>query len=75
MDKPRSPARRRFLAGAVAAALPSEPFSSVLQSRSDSDDGVVIQIWNRNGALMYFSHPRVPLAPHAELGSARASEQ
>jgi two-component system, OmpR family, sensor kinase len=52
----------------IAAALPSEPFSSVLQSRSDSDDGVVIQIWNRNGALMYFSHPRVPLAPHAELG-------
>jgi two-component system OmpR family sensor kinase len=52
----------------IAAALPSEPFSSVLQSRSDSDDGVVIQIWNRNGALMYYSHPRVPLAPHAELG-------
>ena len=52
----------------IAAALPSEPFSSVLQSRSDSDDGVVIQIWNRNGVLMYYSHPRVPLAPHAELG-------
>jgi two-component system, OmpR family, sensor kinase len=52
----------------IAAALPSEPFSSVLQSRSDSDEGVVIQIWNRNGVLMYYSHPRVPLAPHAELG-------
>lgn len=52
----------------IAAALPSEPFSSVLSSRSESDEGVVIQIWNRNGALMYFSHPRVPLAPHAELG-------
>jgi len=25
----------------IAAALPSEPFSSVLQSRSDSDEGVV----------------------------------
>jgi two-component system, OmpR family, sensor kinase len=52
----------------IAAALPSEPFSSVLQSNSDSDEGVVIQIWNRNGVLMYYSHPRVPLAPHAELG-------
>lgn len=52
----------------IAAALPSEPFSSVLTSRSGSDEGVVIQIWNRNGVLMYYSHPRVPLAPHAELG-------
>ncbi|BBU26734.1 two-component sensor histidine kinase [Burkholderia sp. THE68] len=52
----------------IAAALPSEPFSSVLSSRSESDEGVVIQIWNRNGVLMYYSHPRVPLAPHAELG-------
>ncbi|KND58882.1 Sensory histidine kinase QseC [Candidatus Paraburkholderia schumanniana] len=52
----------------IAAALPSEPFSSVLSSRSESDEGVVIQIWNRNGVLMYYSHPRVSLAPHAELG-------
>ncbi|MDR5853724.1 ATP-binding protein [Caballeronia sp. LZ062] len=52
----------------IAAALPSEPFSSVLSSRSETDEGVVIQIWNRNGVLMYYSHPRVPLAPHAELG-------
>ncbi|SAL62143.1 ATP-binding protein [Caballeronia telluris] len=52
----------------IASALPSEPFSSVLSSRADSDEGVVIQIWNRNGVLMYYSHPRVPLAPHAELG-------
>jgi hypothetical protein len=44
----------------IAAALPSEPFSSVLQSRSDSDEGVVIQIWNRNGVLMYYSHPPKP---------------
>ena len=57
----------------IAAALPSEPFSSVLQSRSDSDEGVVIQIWNRNGVLMYYSHPRVPLAPHAELGFSTES--
>jgi two-component system, OmpR family, sensor kinase len=53
--------------------LPSEPFSSVLSSRSESDEGVVIQIWNRNGVLMYYSHPRVPLAPHAELGFSTES--
>lgn len=52
----------------IAAALPSEPFSSVLSSRSESDEVVVIQIWNRNGVLMYYSHPRVLLALHAELG-------
>ncbi|KND61355.1 Sensory histidine kinase QseC [Candidatus Burkholderia verschuerenii] len=57
----------------IAAALPSEPFSSVLSSRSESDEGVVIQIWNRNGVLMYYSHPRVPLAPHAELGFSTES--
>jgi two-component system, OmpR family, sensor kinase len=52
----------------IAEALPSEPFSSVLSSRTEGSEGVVIQIWNRNGVLMYYSHPRVPLAPHAELG-------
>ncbi|KNH07151.1 Sensory histidine kinase QseC [Candidatus Burkholderia brachyanthoides] len=57
----------------IAAALPSEPFSSVLSSRSESNEGVVIQIWNRNGVLMYYSHPRVPLAPHAELGFSTES--
>lgn len=67
----------------IAAALPSEPFSSVLQSRSDSDEGVVIQIWNRNGVLMYYSHPRVrslrtrnwafqPKPRHAAYGASTA---
>jgi two-component system OmpR family sensor kinase len=53
----------------TAAALPSEPFSSVLGANQDEDGGsVVIQIWSRTGALLYYSHPRAPLAPHAELG-------
>ncbi|AJK47587.1 ATP-binding protein [Burkholderia plantarii] len=53
----------------IAAALPSEPFSQVFGSRANGgDEGIVIQIWNRNGNLMYFSHPRAPIAPRAELG-------
>jgi two-component system OmpR family sensor kinase len=52
----------------IAAALPSEPFTQILGAHSDADEGVVIQIWNRNGGLMYYSHPRAPLAPRAELG-------
>jgi len=52
----------------IAAALPSEPFAQILGAHSDADEGVVIQIWNRNGSLMYYSHPRAPLAPRAELG-------
>ena len=52
----------------IAAALPSEPFSQVLGSRDAGDEGIVLQIWNRNGVLMYYSRPRAPLAPRAELG-------
>ncbi|WP_347556180.1 ATP-binding protein [Robbsia sp. KACC 23696] len=52
----------------TAAALPSEPFSSVLGNNAASSDGVVIQIWSRDGAQLYYSHPRSPLAPRAELG-------
>lgn len=52
----------------IAAALPSEPFSQVFSSRTNGDEGIVIQIWNRNGGLMYFSHPRAPIAPRAEIG-------
>lgn len=52
----------------IAAALPSESFSQVLGAHGDGDESIVIQIWNRNGGLLYFSHPRAPLAPRAELG-------
>jgi len=52
----------------IAAALPSEPFNAILGSRDNGEEGIVLQIWNRNGVLMYYSHPRAPLAPRAELG-------
>ena len=52
----------------IAAALPSEPFSQILGAHNDADEGIVIQIWSRTGSLMYYSHPRAPLAPRAELG-------
>ncbi|WP_153101046.1 ATP-binding protein [Paraburkholderia hayleyella] len=52
----------------IAAALPAQPFSQVLGSRDTGDEGIVLQIWNRNGVLMYYSHPRAPLAPRAEIG-------
>jgi two-component system, OmpR family, sensor kinase len=52
----------------IAAALPSEPFSQIFGAHNDADEGIVIQIWSRTGALMYYSHPRAPLAPRAELG-------
>ncbi|PTB18582.1 two-component sensor histidine kinase [Trinickia symbiotica] len=52
----------------IAAALPSEPFAQILGAHNDADEGIVIQIWSRTGALMYYSHPRAPLAPRAELG-------
>ena len=32
----------------IAEALPSEPFSQVLGSRDTGDEGIVLQIWNRN---------------------------
>jgi two-component system OmpR family sensor kinase len=52
----------------TAAALPAESFSSVLGSRDQDDEGVVIQIWNRDGVQLYYSHPHAPLAPRAKLG-------
>lgn len=52
----------------IAAALPSEPFAQIFGAHNDADEGIVIQIWSRTGALMYYSHPRAPLAPRAELG-------
>lgn len=52
----------------IAGALPSESFSQVLGSRDTGEEGIVLQIWNRNGVLMYYSTPRAPLSPRAELG-------
>lgn len=52
----------------TAAALPSEPFSSVLGGHAGDNEGVVIQIWSRDGAQLYYSHPHATLAPRAKLG-------
>jgi len=52
----------------IAAALPSQPFNEILGSNDTGNEGIVLQIWNRNGVLMYYSRPRAPLAPRAELG-------
>jgi len=52
----------------TAAALPAESFSSVLGAQDQPDEGVVIQIWRRDGVQLYYSHPRVPLAQTARLG-------
>jgi two-component system OmpR family sensor kinase len=52
----------------TAAALPSEPFSSVFGSNGDTDEGVVIQIWSRTGVLLYYSRPNAQLSPNAALG-------
>ncbi|MEF3066215.1 ATP-binding protein [Pandoraea apista] len=51
----------------MALSLPAEPFSSVPGDHSDAG-GLVIQIWSRNGVELYYSHPRAPLPPRAELG-------
>lgn len=51
----------------MALSLPAEPFSSAPGEHSDAA-GLVIQIWSRNGVELYYSHPRTPLPPRAELG-------
>lgn len=51
----------------MALSLPAEPFSSVPGDHNDAG-GLVIQIWSRNGVELYYSHPRTPLPPRAELG-------
>lgn len=52
----------------TAAALPPDTFASILGDHADTDGGMVIQIWSRDGVKLYYSHPRASLAPRAELG-------
>ncbi len=54
----------------TAAALPSEPFAELNENQPgvERNGDVVIQIWSRTGTQLYYSHPRAPLAPRAELG-------
>ncbi|WP_353192974.1 ATP-binding protein [Pandoraea pnomenusa] len=51
----------------MALSLPAESFSSV-PGENNGADGLVIQIWSRNGIELYYSHPRTPLPRRAELG-------
>jgi two-component system OmpR family sensor kinase len=55
----------------MAASLPNDAFGPVppIQSnRSENIDGLVVQIWDRNGLQLYFSQPASKLPQRAELG-------
>ncbi len=55
----------------MAASLPNDSFAPVPPSREDdaqADEGLVVQIWDRNGLRLYFSHPASKLPQRAELG-------
>jgi len=55
----------------MAASLPDDAFEPLPPSKSggaDIDDGLVVQIWDRNGLQLYFSHPASKLPQRAELG-------
>ncbi len=55
----------------MAASLPNEAFSPLppLQLEDQGiDDGLVVQIWDRDGQQLYFSHPGSLLPQRAELG-------
>ena len=55
----------------MAASLPNDSFSplppSNLQER-EAQDGLVVQIWDRNGLELYFSRPASRLPQRAEIG-------
>jgi len=55
----------------MAASLPNDSFDPLPPSRiggPEIDDGLVVQIWDRNGLQLYFSHPTSKLPQRAELG-------
>ena len=55
----------------MAASLPNDAFGPLPLSRSHGsqvDEGLVVQIWDRNGLQLYFSHPASKLPQRAELG-------
>jgi two-component system OmpR family sensor kinase len=55
----------------MAASLPNDSFDPLPPSKSggpEIDDGLVVQIWDRNGLQLYFSHPTSKLPQRAELG-------
>jgi two-component system OmpR family sensor kinase len=55
----------------MAASLPNDSFGPLLPSPSNGSearDGLVVQIWDRNGLQLYFSQPASKLPQRAELG-------
>jgi len=55
----------------MAASLPNDSFGPLPPSRAegpDAEEGLVVQIWDRNGLQLYFSHPGSKLPQRAELG-------
>lgn len=55
----------------LAAALPSQAFSPMAPGRPsliDVDEDIVIQIWDRSGLRLYFSHGQTILPERAQLG-------
>lgn len=53
----------------LAAALPGEAFAPVAPSRNEeSEEDIVIQIWDTSGQRIYHSHQHSGLPPRAESG-------
>ncbi|HMC45103.1 MAG TPA: HAMP domain-containing sensor histidine kinase [Caballeronia sp.] len=55
----------------MAASLPNDSFGPLPPSQSngsEASDGLVLQIWDRNGLQLYFSQPASKLPQRAELG-------
>jgi two-component system, OmpR family, sensor kinase len=55
----------------MAASLPNDSFGPLPPSSSNGSeamDGLVVQIWDRNGLQLYFSQPASKLPQRAELG-------
>jgi len=55
----------------MAASLPNDSFGPLPPSSTQElevEDGLVVQIWDRNGLELYFSRPASKLPQRAELG-------
>lgn len=55
----------------MAASLPNDSFDPLPPSSSsglETEEGFVVQIWDRNGLELYFSRPATKLPQRAELG-------
>ena len=62
----------------MAASLPNDAFGPLPPSMSggpEVEEGLVVQIWNRNGLQLYFSHPGSKLPQRAELGFSTVETQ